>query len=100
MMKPGLTQRKSNPADFGVVIETIVDHYDHICQIAGNANHIAIGSDLDGTFGTEQSPTDLNTIADLAKLPDLLTKRGYSAADIEGVMSGNWLRLLRKAWAN
>ena len=98
MMKPGLTQRKSNPADFGVTIETVVDHYDHICQIAGNANHIAIGSDLDGTFGTEQSPTDLDTIADLTKLPHLLAKRGYSATDIEGVMYRNWLWFLRGAW--
>jgi membrane dipeptidase len=98
MMKPGLTQRKSNPIDFGVFIETIVDHYDHICQLAGNANHIAIGSDLDGTYGLEQSPADLNTIADLARLPDLLAKRGYSVVDIEGVMYGNWLRFLRGAW--
>ncbi len=98
MMKPGLSQRKSNPADFGVQIETIVDHYDHICQLVGNANHIAIGSDLDGTFGLEQSPADLNTIADLARLPDLLAKRGYSTTEIEGVMYGNWLRLLRGAW--
>ena len=98
MMKPGLTQRKSNPADFGVTIETVVDHYDHICQLAGNANHIAIGSDLDGTFGTEQSPTDLDTIADLTKLPHLLAKRGYSATDIEGVMYRNWLWFLRGAW--
>jgi membrane dipeptidase len=99
MMKPGLTQRQSNPADFGVYLETLIDHYDHICQIAGNAQHIAIGSDLDGTFGTEQSPVDLDTIADLARLPELLAKRGYSAEDIDGVMSGNWLRFLQKAWA-
>lgn len=98
MMKPGLTQRKSNPADFGVTLETLIDHYDHICQIAGNANHIALGSDLDGTFGTEQSPTDVNTIADVARLPELLAKRGYSATDIQGVMYGNWLRFLRGAW--
>lgn len=98
MMKPGLTQRKSNPAEFGVLIETILDHYDHICQIAGNANHVAIGSDLDGTFGLEQSPADLQTIADLARLPDLLAKRGYSQPDIDGVMYGNWLRFLRGAW--
>ncbi|KAB7732546.1 peptidase M19 [Rudanella paleaurantiibacter] len=98
MMKPGLTQRQSNPADFGVTLDTLIDHYDHICQLAGNARHIAIGSDLDGTFGTEQSPVDLDTIADLARLPELLAKRGYSPDDIDGVMYGNWLRFLREAW--
>lgn len=71
---------------------------DHICQLAGNALHIGIGSDLDGGYGKEQSPYDVETIADLQKLPDLLSKRGYSSADIENVMHGNWLRFLQKAW--
>ncbi|WP_128543991.1 dipeptidase [Larkinella soli] len=99
MMKPGFTQRKSNPADFGITIETIVDHYDHICQMTGNSLHIAVGSDLDGTYGTEQSPTDLDTIADLQKLQDILTTRGYSAEDIENIFYKNWLRFLRNAWS-
>jgi membrane dipeptidase len=98
MMKPGLTQRVSNPADFGVKIETIIDHYDHICQIAGNTLHCAVGSDLDGTYGLEQSPSDLDTIADLQNLTELLAKRGYSETDIENVFHKNWLRFLRNAW--
>jgi membrane dipeptidase len=76
----------------------VVDHMDHICQLAGNARHAAIGSDLDGGFGTEQSPLDLDTSADLQKIPALLAARGYSPADISGIMHGNWLRLLREAW--
>jgi membrane dipeptidase len=76
----------------------LIDHYDHVCQIAGNADHIAIGSDLDGAFGTEQSPYDLNSIADLQKLPALLTLRGYSDTDIQNILHGNWLRFLRNAW--
>lgn len=99
MMKPNFTQRISNPAEFGITLETIIDHYDHICQIAGNALHCAIGSDLDGTYGTEQSPADLDTIADLQKLTGLLAKRGYQQADIENIFHGNWLRFLRTAWA-
>jgi membrane dipeptidase len=99
MMKPNFTQRISNPAEFGITIETIIDHYDHICQIAGNSLHCAIGSDLDGTYGTEQSPADLDTIADLQKLTGLLAKRGYKKADIENIFHGNWLRFLKKAWA-
>jgi len=81
-----------------VLIEHIVDHIDHICQLAGNANHAAIGSDLDGGFGREQSPSDLDTIADLQKLVEILAKRGYSTEDISLIMHGNWLGLLRSAW--
>ena len=82
-----------------VTLETVVDHIDHVCQLAGNACHAAIGSDLDGGFGREQSPCDLETIADLQKLVILLSRRGYQKEDIEAVMHGNWLRLFRKAWA-
>jgi membrane dipeptidase len=81
-----------------VTLEDVVNHMDHICQLAGNARHIAIGSDLDGGFGTEQSPNDLNTIADLRKLEPILQARGYSAPDIENVFYGNWARLFQTAW--
>ena len=98
MLVPGWVRGFSTPQNTGLVLEKLVDHLDHICQIAGNANHIGIGSDLDGGFGCEQTPTDLNTIADLAKLPKLLGGRGYAPADIEGAMSGNFLRFLQAAW--
>ena len=71
---------------------------DHICQIAGDALHIGIGSDLDGAFGTEQCPYDLDTIADLQKIPEILKKRGYKEEDIANVMHRNWLRFLRQVW--
>ena len=67
--------------------------------LAGNALHIGIGSDLDGAFGKEQSPYDLETIADLQRIPELLAKRGYSTQDIENVAHGNWLRFIRSAWS-
>jgi len=81
-----------------VTLEAVVDHIDHVCQLAGNSSHSAIGSDLDGGFGTEQSPCDLDTIADLQKIPNLLRKRGYKESDIEGIMHGNWLRFFERAW--
>ena len=87
-------------ANSDVTIATVVDHIDHICQLAGNANHAAIGTDLDGGYGREQSPCDLDTIADLQTIPGLLAQRGYSDADIRGIMHGNWLRLLRTAWSD
>lgn len=81
-----------------VSMEHVINHIDHICQLAGNARHSGIGSDLDGGFGTEQSPRELNTIADLQMIPNLLRKRGYKEADVEGIMHGNWLRFFEKAW--
>ncbi|HSM49288.1 MAG TPA: membrane dipeptidase, partial [Draconibacterium sp.] len=99
MMVPNWVRGKSNPKEMGCNLEKMIDHMDHICQLAGNANHIGIGSDLDGAFGKEQCPYDLETIADLQTLPGLLSKRGYTAQDTEKVMSGNWLEFLKKAWA-
>jgi membrane dipeptidase len=99
MMVPGWVRKESTPESMNCSLETIIDHLDHICQIAGNALHIGIGSDLDGAFGKEQSPYDLDTIADLQKLPALLAKRGYTSQDINNVMHHNWVRFLQNAWA-
>lgn len=80
----------------GINLETVVDHLDHINQLAGNAQHAGIGSDLDGGYGKEQSPADMDTIADLQKLPVILNRRGYSDDDISAMMHGNWSRMLRE----
>jgi membrane dipeptidase len=96
MMVHGWQHKRSKPQEFNLRMEKICEHIDHICQIAGNASHIGIGSDLDGGFGNEQTPMDLDSIADLAKLAEPLAKRGYSAADIEGIFSGNFLRFLKQ----
>ncbi len=98
MMVPGWVRGKTTPAEAGSTLEKIVDHIDHVCQLAGNARHVGIGTDLDGGFGKEQSPLDLDTIADLQKLPDLLRQRGYDAAAVEGIMHANWVRFFREAW--
>jgi membrane dipeptidase len=78
----------------------VTNHIDHICQLAGNSQHAAIGSDLDGGFGREQSPADLDTIADLQSIADILSQRGYKEEDISSIMHGNWLRLLHRAWSS
>jgi membrane dipeptidase len=92
------TWNAENHDNSGVSLVAVVDHIDYVCQLAGNARHAALGTDLDGGFGREQSPHDLDTIADLQRIPDLLAKRGYSADDIGAIMHGNWLRLLYGAW--
>jgi len=97
MLVPNWIRGETTPQSSGLLLEAVVAHVDHICQIAGSARHCGIGSDLDGGFGTEQTPQDLNTIADLQKLVGLFERRGYSNEDIEGIMHGNWLRVLREA---
>jgi membrane dipeptidase len=96
MIKAGWRHGDNNE---GITLGDVVTHIDHICQIAGTSRHIAIGTDLDGGFGREGSPHDLDTIADLQRIPALLAGRGYRADDVAGIMHGNWIRFLREAWS-
>jgi membrane dipeptidase len=79
-------------------LEMFVDHIQHVCELAGNSRHAAIGTDLDGGYGQEQTPHDLDTIADLQRLPGLLRARGFDDEDVRNVMHGNLVRLFRTAW--
>ena len=98
MIVPGWVRGESTPESAGVTLERVIDHIDHICQIAGNARHCGIGSDLDGGFGREQCPSDVATIADLSKLPALLAARGYSDEDVQlSHAHGNFVRFLRES---
>src|SRR5688572_8309801 len=94
MMVPNWIRGKTTPQETGCKIETIALHIDHICQLAGTTRHCAIGSDLDGGYGTEQTAMDLDSIADLQNIAGILEKRGYSQPDIAGIMHGNWIRKL------
>jgi len=98
MMVPNWVRGVSIPESMGVTLEQLIDNIDHICQLAGNADHVGIGTDLDGGFGKEQCPSDLDTIADLQKVPNMLSKRGYTTEDIKNIMHGNFIRFLRRVW--
>jgi len=95
MLYPGYVRGET--PNTAVSLQDFVNHIDHLCQLAGNACHAAIGSDLDGGYGFEQTPHDLNTIADLQKVPGLLAARGYSDEDIANIMGGNAVRFFRGA---
>lgn len=97
MLVPGWQRGKSTPASAGVRLERVADHIDHFCQLAGNARHVGIGSDLDGAFGTEQTPADVDSIADLRALPHILRARGYGETDVAGIFGGNLIHFLRRA---
>jgi len=95
MMVPNWVRGKSSPKGMSLSLEQMLDQIDHICQLAGNANHVGIGTDLDGGFGKEQCPTDIDTIADLQKIPQLLSTRGYSQEAINQIMHANFIEFLR-----
>jgi len=95
MLVPGWRHGQSNAK---VKLAAVADHIDHVCQLAGNANHAAIGSDRDGGFGREQCPADIDSIADLPRLLEVLSVRGYPDDDIRAIAHGNWLGALRRAW--
>jgi membrane dipeptidase len=80
-----------------VSLEKLVDHIDHICQLAGDARHVGIGSDFDGGFGWQSTPHEIDTIADLQKLVPLLSARGYAEEDAAGILGGNWINQLNRS---
>lgn len=98
MMVPNWVRGTSTPESMGVTLKQMVDNIDHICQLAGNSKHVGIGTDLDGGFGKEQCPSDIETIADLQKLPEILSDRGYNSEDINNIMHQNFIDFLRKTW--
>jgi len=97
MLVPGWVRGKTTPQSANLTLEEFVDHIDHVCQLAGDARHAGIGSDLDGAFGCEQTPADLNTIADLAKISGLLAARGYKPNDVDCIAHGNFINFLKRA---
>lgn len=98
MMVPNWIRGKSTPETMGVTLNQMIENIDHICQLSGNSNHVGIGTDLDGAFGVEQTPTDIDTIADLQKIPLMLKKIGFSESDVEKVMNQNFINFLKRVW--
>ena len=98
MMVPNWIRGKSTPETMGVTLNQMIENIDHICQLSGNSNHVGIGTDLDGAFGIEQTATDIDTIADLQKVPLMLKKIGFSESDVEKVMNQNFINFLKRVW--
>jgi membrane dipeptidase len=99
MLYPNWIRGQTTSEQAGVKLVDVVNHIDRVCQLAGDDRHAGIGTDLDGGFGREQSPIDLDTIADLQRFPELLDKRGYKSDAIEGILYKNWVNLFRRAWS-
>lgn len=90
------TEWKTRGGRESIGLEMVADQIDHVCQLAGNTRHVALGTDFDGGFGVEAVPHEIDTIADLVKLVPQLTKKGYNQDDIAQILSGNWFRILQE----
>lgn len=93
---PGWRRAHGDPKD-AANIGHVVRAIDRVSQIAGDARHVALGTDFDGGFGAESTPAGIDTVADLPKIAEALRQAGYAPGDVEAVMSGNWLRILRRS---
>ena len=92
MLHPGWVRGETSADQ--VPMTALADHVDHICQLAGNADQVAVGSDLDGGFGSNQTPRELTSIADLSRLAPILADRGYTGDQVTAVLADNALRFL------
>jgi len=88
------TQWKKGQPREEVTLDHVVAHIDHICQISGDARHVAIGTDFDGGYGWPSVPLEIDTIADLQKLAPKLAQRGYNETDIAAIFGINWQHVL------
>jgi len=99
MVVPGWQRGVTTPSDKPEAnLEALADHVDHYCQLVGSSGHLGIGTDLDGGYGTEQTPVGLDTISDLNEFRAILERRGYTEEDLMGIFHGNFLNFLKKAW--
>jgi membrane dipeptidase len=80
-----------------VTMKRVIEIIDHVCQLTGSANHIGLGTDWDGGFGSQHIPAEFDTIADLYKVGDALRGHGFSEIDIDNILSGNMLRVIRRS---
>ncbi|MGB7157424.1 MAG: membrane dipeptidase, partial [Tepidisphaeraceae bacterium] len=88
------------PDEYGKRRATLADlirHIRHICDLAGSAKHVAIGTDMDGGLGRDQIPREILTSGDLPKVADALSGAGFGDDDVRDIMGENWLAFFRRA---
>ena len=73
-------------------LDDVVDHIDHLVRVAG-INHVGIGSDYDGV---SKLPMGLEDVSTYPRITQLLLDRGYCRRDIDKIMSGNMMRVIRQ----
>ena len=95
MLQNGFVRGQSVPRE---TLERAIDQIEHVRSLSGGTiRNVGIGTDLDGGYGNEQTPADLNRYRDLQKMVGIMQRRGFSDAEIEDVFYGNWLRFFGEA---
>jgi len=89
--------KKNHRPKADVTLAAVVKHIRHICDVAGDAMHVGIGSDFDGGFGMESIPLEMDTAADLPKIGDALAQAHFADKEIDNILAGNWLRFLQES---
>jgi membrane dipeptidase len=94
MLQEGFVRGVSVPTES---LERAVDQMEHVVKLAGGSiRHVGLGTDLDGGYGFEQTPSDLNRYRDLQRLIGIMQRRGFPDSDIEAVFFGNWMRFFEE----
>ena len=91
-LKPGWSRGDPKEA---VTTADVAAAVDHVCQVMGHAEGVGLGSDFDGGFGSESTPAEIDTIADLSSVGAALGEMGFGDDEIAAVLRDNWLRVLR-----
>jgi membrane dipeptidase len=94
-------------------LDRLLDHVDYLAALVG-AEHVGLGLDFSQEteedydyFGYEEDtyprppwtyPPGIAGFADIRNIGDRLLSRGYTAAQVEGIASGNFLRVFREVW--
>lgn len=80
--------------DGHATIEDIVRHIDHFMELGGE-NHIGIGSDFDGV---PSLPSGIEGNADVYKIFNELTLRGYTKEQLDKISYGNFERVFKNVF--
>jgi len=90
--KEHAASNEAHPQVGNSTVDDAAQCIDHIVKVAG-IDHVGIGSDFDGI------PSVPKGLEDVSKMPNLtaaLLKLGYSKRDIQKIMGGNFLRVVRE----
>jgi membrane dipeptidase len=82
----------AHPRPAAATLEDVVAHIDHVVKVAG-IDYVGIGTDYDGI---PDVPKGLEDVSRMPALVAALLKRGYSEADIQKIMGGNFLRVMKE----
>lgn len=79
-----------------VTLQTVLAHIDHMVALVGD-DHVGLGSDFDGGFTNAETPEGIDSVADLRRIGEALSERGYADASVRRILGENWFRVLRRA---